>query len=86
MAVPPIVKATIQAAVINAGSNVLAQGIKAYRHDVSIFPHTSLVSLFLVQGMLVYPNCLLPLRYKMRVDVPQRRQKKIMDGRATKYQ
>lgn len=41
MVVPPIVKATIQAAVINAGSNVLAQGIKAYRNDVS----TSLLTL-----------------------------------------
>ncbi|OQE36955.1 hypothetical protein PENCOP_c011G07683 [Penicillium coprophilum] len=35
MAVPPIAKATLQAALINAGSNVLAQGIKAYRADVS---------------------------------------------------
>ncbi|KAL2217056.1 hypothetical protein M432DRAFT_620198 [Thermoascus aurantiacus ATCC 26904] len=31
MSAPPIVKATFQAALINAGSNVLAQGIKAYR-------------------------------------------------------
>ncbi|KAL2007370.1 hypothetical protein VTN00DRAFT_8808 [Thermoascus crustaceus] len=31
MSAPPIVKATLQAALINAGSNVLAQGIKAYR-------------------------------------------------------
>lgn len=37
MSVPPIVKATLQAAVINAGSNVLAQSIKAYRSDVSGF-------------------------------------------------
>ncbi|KAJ5153881.1 Mpv17/PMP22, partial [Penicillium coprophilum] len=36
MAVPPIAKATLQAALINAGSNVLAQGIKAYRADVNI--------------------------------------------------
>jgi len=35
MSVPPIAKATLQAAVINAGSNVLAQGIKAYRDEVS---------------------------------------------------
>ncbi|KAJ5438967.1 uncharacterized protein N7458_009965 [Penicillium daleae] len=34
MSVPPIVKATLQAAVINAGSNVLAQSIKAYRSDI----------------------------------------------------
>ncbi|KAJ5166338.1 uncharacterized protein N7482_005119 [Penicillium canariense] len=34
MSVPPIAKATLQAAVINAGSNVLAQGIKAYRNDI----------------------------------------------------
>ncbi|KAJ9297140.1 hypothetical protein DTO217A2_8694 [Paecilomyces variotii] len=31
MSVPPIAKATFQAVVINAGSNVLAQGIKSYR-------------------------------------------------------
>ncbi|KAJ5520705.1 Mpv17/PMP22 [Penicillium fimorum] len=34
MAIPPIAKATLQAALINAGSNVLAQGIKAYRADI----------------------------------------------------
>ncbi|CAI7626784.1 unnamed protein product [Penicillium bialowiezense] len=34
MTVPPIAKATLQAALINAGSNVLAQGIKAYRADI----------------------------------------------------
>lgn len=38
MSIPPIAKATLQAAVINAGSNVLAQGIKAYRDQVcSVF-------------------------------------------------
>lgn len=47
MAVPPIVKATIQAAVINAGSNVLAQGIKAYRNDVSTSLSTLLNALLL---------------------------------------
>lgn len=36
MSVPPIAKATLQATVINAGANVLAQAIKAYRNDVSI--------------------------------------------------
>lgn len=41
MAVPPIVKATLQAVVINAGSNVLAQYIKAYRNDVSILSSIS---------------------------------------------
>lgn len=34
MALPPIAKATLQSALINAGSNVLAQGIKAYRAEV----------------------------------------------------
>ncbi|GES62933.1 integral membrane protein [Aspergillus terreus] len=33
MAVPPIAKATLQAALINAGSNMLAQGIKAYKNE-----------------------------------------------------
>ncbi|KAJ5882385.1 uncharacterized protein N7529_001057 [Penicillium soppii] len=36
MTVPPIAKATLQAALINAASNVLAQGIKAYRADIPI--------------------------------------------------
>ncbi|OQD96246.1 hypothetical protein PENVUL_c093G04625 [Penicillium vulpinum] len=35
MAIPPIAKATLQAALINAGSNVLAQGIKAYRANTT---------------------------------------------------
>lgn len=35
MSVPPVAKATLQAAVMSAGSNVLAQGIKAYRDEVS---------------------------------------------------
>jgi protein Mpv17 len=34
MSVPPIAEATLQAALVNAGSNVLAQGIKAYRAGV----------------------------------------------------
>lgn len=34
MSVPPIAKATFQAVVINAGSNVLAQVIKSYRDQV----------------------------------------------------
>jgi len=38
MSIPPIAKATLQAAVINAGSNVLAQGIKAYRDKVRGWP------------------------------------------------
>ncbi|KAE8354756.1 hypothetical protein BDV28DRAFT_130291 [Aspergillus coremiiformis] len=33
MALPPIVKATLQAALINAGSNVLAQTIQSYRDE-----------------------------------------------------
>ncbi|KAF7597339.1 hypothetical protein BBP40_006279 [Aspergillus hancockii] len=32
-ALPPIAKATLQAALINAGSNVLAQSIQAYRNE-----------------------------------------------------
>jgi hypothetical protein len=36
MSVPPIAKATLQAAVINAGSNALAQVIKAYRDQVGL--------------------------------------------------
>lgn len=34
MALPPIATATLQAALVNAGSNVLAQGIKAWRDQV----------------------------------------------------
>ncbi|KAE8151241.1 hypothetical protein BDV25DRAFT_97610 [Aspergillus avenaceus] len=33
MALPPIAKATLQAALINAGSNVLAQSIQSYRDE-----------------------------------------------------
>ncbi|GAB1197425.1 hypothetical protein BDV32DRAFT_145784 [Aspergillus pseudonomiae] len=33
MALPPIAKATLQAALINAGSNVLAQSIQSYRNE-----------------------------------------------------
>lgn len=77
MAVPPIVKATIQAAVINAGSNVLAQSIKAYRNDVS----TSLLTLL---------NALL-LRKLLRIsqvlnessDAPRTPTSIYMDGLAT---
>lgn len=43
MSAPPIVKATFQAALINAGSNVLAQGIKAYRDQV----RTSVIRAFI---------------------------------------
>jgi hypothetical protein len=37
MSIPPIAKATLQAAVINAGSNVLAQGIKSNRDQLGSF-------------------------------------------------
>lgn len=37
MALPPIAKATLQAALISAGSNVLAQGITSYRNEVRQF-------------------------------------------------
>jgi hypothetical protein len=40
MSIPPIAKATLQATVINAGANVLAQAIKAYRNDVSAFVYS----------------------------------------------
>ncbi|KAE8312976.1 hypothetical protein BDV41DRAFT_272708 [Aspergillus transmontanensis] len=33
MALPPIAKATLQAALINAGSNILAQSIQSYRDE-----------------------------------------------------
>ncbi|KAI9375849.1 hypothetical protein BJX61DRAFT_492752 [Aspergillus egyptiacus] len=34
MALPPIAKATLQAALISAGSNVVAQGITSYRDEI----------------------------------------------------
>jgi protein Mpv17 len=37
MSLPPIATATLQAALVNAGSNVLAQGIKAWRDQVRGF-------------------------------------------------
>lgn len=68
MTVPPIAKATLQAALINAGSNVLAQGIKAYRADVSyilcFFSECSNVPARPMRG------CLRPQRAKRTMNQP----------------
>lgn len=55
MSVPPIAKATLQAAVINAGSNVLAQGIKAYRDEVPFELDTTALMQFTTCALIVSP-------------------------------
>lgn len=55
MSVPPIAKATLQAAVINAGANVLAQGIKAYRAEVPFEVDTTAVMQFSTCALIVSP-------------------------------
>jgi hypothetical protein len=37
MALPPIAKVTLQAALMSAGSNVVAQAITSYREEVRCF-------------------------------------------------
>ncbi|KAJ5980153.1 hypothetical protein N7481_007451 [Penicillium waksmanii] len=55
MSVPPIAKATLQAAVINAGSNVLAQGIKAYRDQVPFEVDNTALMQFTTCALIVSP-------------------------------
>ncbi|OOQ90282.1 hypothetical protein PEBR_06170 [Penicillium brasilianum] len=55
MAVPPIVKATLQAVVINAGSNVLAQYIKAYRNDIPFEIDTQALTQFTTCAIITTP-------------------------------
>lgn len=75
MSVPPIAKATLQATVINAGANVLAQTIKAYRNGVRIFPRRLLVITFFPKAVRGQISCLMPLQYKCGVDEHQGCQK-----------
>ncbi|THC99647.1 hypothetical protein EYZ11_000914 [Aspergillus tanneri] len=35
MALPPVVKASLQSTLINAGSNILAQGIQAHQNETT---------------------------------------------------
>jgi hypothetical protein len=69
MSIPPIAKATLQATVINAGANVLAQAIKAYRNDVSAFLRLFLAVSFFVRVMRGQISCLMPLQLKCGVDL-----------------
>ncbi|KAJ5368159.1 uncharacterized protein N7496_007919, partial [Penicillium cataractarum] len=55
MAVTPIVKATLQAVVINAGSNILAQGIKAYRSDIPFEIDTQALIQFTACAIITTP-------------------------------
>ncbi|CAI7678740.1 unnamed protein product [Penicillium manginii] len=55
MSIPPIAKATLQAAVINAGSNVLAQGIKAYRDQVPFKVDNTALMQFTTCALIVSP-------------------------------
>ncbi|KAJ5895976.1 uncharacterized protein N7473_005375 [Penicillium subrubescens] len=55
MSVPPIAKATLQATVINAGANVLAQAIKAYRNDIPFELDTQALMQFTTCGLITTP-------------------------------
>ncbi|CAI7566463.1 unnamed protein product [Penicillium pancosmium] len=55
MSIPPIAKATLQAAVINAGSNVLAQGIKAYRDQIPFEVDNTALMQFTTCALIVSP-------------------------------
>ncbi|ODM20308.1 hypothetical protein SI65_03361 [Aspergillus cristatus] len=55
MALPPIAKATLQSALINAGSNVLAQGIKAYRAEVPFTLDTQTLYQFTTCAFILSP-------------------------------
>jgi hypothetical protein len=72
MSVPPIAKATLQATIINAGANVLAQAIKAYRNDVSVFLHQFSVVTFFDKAGRGQRSRLMLLQLKCGVDVAER--------------
>ncbi|KAJ5109915.1 hypothetical protein N7532_002560 [Penicillium argentinense] len=55
MSIPPIAKATLQTAVINAGSNVLAQCIKAYRNETPFILDPGAVTQFTTCALIVSP-------------------------------
>ncbi|KAL4884017.1 hypothetical protein BJY04DRAFT_20714 [Aspergillus karnatakaensis] len=55
MALPPIAKATLQAAVISAGSNVLAQGIASYRDQKPFELDSQAVFQFTTSALILSP-------------------------------
>ncbi|KAL4872105.1 hypothetical protein BDV12DRAFT_193897 [Aspergillus spectabilis] len=55
MALPPIAKATLQAALISAGSNVLAQGIASYRDEKPFELDSQAVFQFTTSAFILSP-------------------------------
>ncbi|KAL4794435.1 hypothetical protein BDV19DRAFT_390273 [Aspergillus venezuelensis] len=55
MALPPIAKATLQAALISAGSNVLAQGITSYRDGTPFQIDTQTLFQFTTSALILSP-------------------------------
>ncbi|BDD61735.1 hypothetical protein MPDQ_001498 [Monascus purpureus] len=55
MTVPPIAKATLQSALINAGSNVLAQAISAYKDEKPFDLDTKTVLQFTACAVVISP-------------------------------
>ncbi|KAL4927503.1 Mpv17/PMP22 family protein [Aspergillus undulatus] len=55
MALPPIAKATLQAALISAGSNVLAQGITSYRDGTHFELDTQTLFQFTTSALILSP-------------------------------
>ncbi|KAL3471773.1 hypothetical protein BJX99DRAFT_236793 [Aspergillus californicus] len=55
MALPPIAKATLQAALISAGSNVLAQGISSYRDEIPFELDSQTLFQFTTSSLILSP-------------------------------
>ncbi|OJJ04766.1 hypothetical protein ASPVEDRAFT_54874 [Aspergillus versicolor CBS 583.65] len=55
MALPPIAKATLQAALISAGSNVLAQGITSYRNETPFELDSQALFQFTTSALILSP-------------------------------
>ncbi|KAL4753544.1 hypothetical protein BDW72DRAFT_27434 [Aspergillus terricola var. indicus] len=55
MALPPIAKATLQAAVISASSNVLAQGITSYREGTPFELDSQVLFQFTTSALILSP-------------------------------
>ncbi|KAL4918104.1 hypothetical protein BDW62DRAFT_182369 [Aspergillus aurantiobrunneus] len=55
MALPPIAKATLQAALISAGSNVLAQGITSYRDETPFELDSQALFQFTTSALVLAP-------------------------------
>ncbi|KAL4778565.1 hypothetical protein BJX76DRAFT_366148 [Aspergillus varians] len=55
MALSPIVKATLRSALISAASNVLAQGITSYRHEIPFVLDSQMLFHFTLCSLILSP-------------------------------